>query len=221
MSAVATGGGRPLKYRLANGDVVPGVTTILGKYKDPGGLVHWAWSLGLEGKDYRRERDDAGDTGHIAHDLIDCDIHGREMPETNDARAVAALDAFREWRTMVKLEIVDTERPLVSEMHRYGGTYDALATVNGKLVLLDWKTSNKLYPEMVAQLAAYRQLIREACKKGQRQMCPETAVLLRVGKEFGDFHHHQFTSECLDAGWERFRASQWLCETDSVLKRMV
>ena len=39
------------------GQRLPSVTTVLSRFKDSGGLIHWAWSLGKEGKDYREERD--------------------------------------------------------------------------------------------------------------------------------------------------------------------
>ena len=38
-------------YKLANGDIVPGVTTITGRISKPF-LVKWANNLGLEGIDY-------------------------------------------------------------------------------------------------------------------------------------------------------------------------
>ena len=30
-------------YKLKDGTLVPGTTTIMGAFKDSGGLVHWAW----------------------------------------------------------------------------------------------------------------------------------------------------------------------------------
>jgi hypothetical protein len=215
---VTTGGGRPSIYRLADKTRVPGVTTVLGKFKDPGGLIHWAWELGRDGVDYRDARDKAGDAGSIAHQWIDDEVHGRALtivPTTPEAeKALVGFDAFRKWRHGVNLEIIDTERPLVSELHRFGGTYDALCMVDGLVTLLDWKTSNRVYTEHVAQLAAYRQLIRENTKKEVNG-----ARLLRVGKELGDFHDHSFPPAALDLGWERFQASLWLFNADARLKK--
>ena len=36
-------------YFLKDGTKVPGVTTILGKFKDPGALMYWAWNVAHEG----------------------------------------------------------------------------------------------------------------------------------------------------------------------------
>jgi hypothetical protein len=223
MSTVSSGGGRPSMYRVSSGARVPGVTTIIGKFKDPGGLIHWAWELGRDGLDYRDKRDDAGDAGAIAHGWIEDSIHGRPLrgthglePSEAHEKAHATLGAFIKWRLAVNLTIVDTERPLVSELHQYGGTYDALAIVDGEPVLLDWKTGGRVYTEFVAQCAAYRQLIRENTK---HQVTG--AHLLRLGKELGDFHHHYYPPEALDLGWDRFLASKWLYETDAKLKKAI
>lgn len=218
VAAVSTGGGRPKRYKLANGEVVPGVTTINGAFKDPGPLMAWAHKLGLDGLDFRKVRDEAGDIGSLTHSMIDANIHGREQDPRQHPQAATAFEAFLEWRKMVSLEVVDTERPLVSELHRYGGTYDALFKVNGRLMLGDWKSSNAIYPEHVAQLAAYRQLIRENTKASERHLCPEEACLLRVGKQSGNFSYHYFTSATLDLAWDRFLASKFLYEADKKLK---
>lgn len=213
------GGGRPTRYLLADGKRVPGVTTITGRFKDSGGLIHWSWQCGVDGLDYKKVRDDAASAGTLAHTWIDDEIHGRVSSVGDDsehaAKALEALSAFRDWAKQVQLTIVDTERPLVSEEHRFGGTYDAIANVNGKLTLLDWKTSNRIYPEYVIQLAAYRGLLRE---HGQ---AVDGACLLRVGKEFGDFHYHSFPEQVLDVGWKSFTRMRELYDLDATLKKVV
>src|SRR5271156_5885395 len=137
MAAVpTTGGGRPSSYKTADGKRVPGVTTILGKFKDAGGLIHWAWECGRDGKDYREMRDAAASAGSIAHGWIDGGIHQRVMADPPPdiapdivAKALVGYAAFRSWRDSMRLVVTDTETALVSEMYRFGGTYDAIGTV--------------------------------------------------------------------------------------------
>lgn len=178
--------------------------------------MRWANKLGLEGKDFRDERDKASDIGHQVHDWIERDIHGEAVEVADDAPGAQSFGAFKEWRSSVKLEILATEVPLISEQHRYGGCYDCLARVNGRIVLLDWKASGGIYPEYIAQIAAYRQLIRE--NTDHRYDAPSEACLLRVEKKYGSFHYHYFPSEVLDIGWQRFQAAKWMYETDQQLK---
>lgn len=217
-------------YFLADGTRVPGVTTLLQPLKgDPGALMNWAWKLGKEGKDYREERDHAAGIGTIGHEYIDADIHGREPQKftaeefrvdqaTFDAmlvKAATSLQAYRSWKAGVKLEIIETEMQMVSEVYRYGGTPDALARLNGELILLDWKTSNHIYPEYIAQISAYAQLWAEC-----RGELPTSAHLLRVGKDEGDFHYHCWPRSVLDTGWRAFRAAQECYELQKQLKKV-
>ena len=48
------------KYEL-DGRLLPGTTTIIGKFKNSGALIHWAWKQGMDGIDYRETRDQAGE----------------------------------------------------------------------------------------------------------------------------------------------------------------
>ena len=59
----------PQGYFNAAGERIPGTTTIIGRFKESGALVHWAWKLGMEGKDYREVR--AADAGTAAHAMME------------------------------------------------------------------------------------------------------------------------------------------------------
>jgi len=217
-------------YRLADGTRVPGVTTILSMMKgDPGALMSWAWKLGKEGKDYREERDRAAGIGTITHEFIDADITSRDrtMPTADEfhvasekfvemlERAESAFTAYKRWKTAVKLEIIATEAQLVSEQYKFGGTSDAIAMLDGELIILDWKAANHIYPEYIAQIAAYSQLWYE-----NKKARPASAHLLRVGKEDGDFHYHAWPSAILQKGWSAFCHSHELYELKKQLQKV-
>ena len=219
-------------YRLEDGTRVPGVTTIIGKRKDPGGLIHWAWKLGTEGVDYRKARDDAADAGTLAHAMIEEHIHGRDpMALTRQgkfanigkaystdpeviARAEKAFGAFVSWEKSNGLTIEETEMPLVSEEHRFGGCPDAVGRIGGELVLLDWKTG-RTYPDHLIQLAAYRELWNE-----NREEQVVEAHLCRFDKEEGAFTHKQVTAKQLDLAWETFLHLRVVYDLDSQLRKM-
>src|SRR3974390_2723190 len=72
--------GRPAGgYRNAAGKRIPGTTTIIGRFKESGGLLHGAGECGLDGLDINQVRDDAANAGPICHEMIDCHLHGREF----------------------------------------------------------------------------------------------------------------------------------------------
>lgn len=220
---ITHGGGRPDVYKTKNGKRVPSVTTITGRFKDSGGLIGWAHKMGLEGRDMREEKDDAATAGKVAHAWIDDTIHGRLLTVFRDvepdgdiiAAARKALSTFLVWKEQVHLEIIDTERPLISEELRFGGTYDAVGLVSGELALVDWKTSNAVYAEYVVQVAAYSKLYEENFGRPLG-----SCHLLRVGKQWGDFHYHYYPLAILEQGWEAFRLMRRLYDIDAVLKKV-
>lgn len=148
-------------YKLADGTPVSGVTTIISGVKlgSIEGLLAWANREGLAGRNHRDTRDAAADAGTCAHDMVECDIKGKEFdkaeykPETI-LKAAGAFKAYKDWARQTKLKALHTEVPLVSERYKFGGTMDAIL-VDGKLSLGDWKTSNGVYPDMLLQLAGY------------------------------------------------------------------
>jgi hypothetical protein len=205
------GPGRPDRYKLADGSVVPSVTTVTGRFKDSTALLAWANREGLAGRNINEKRDAAADDGHIVHQWIQDDVHGKPLtayPFADDetlARATRALDAFRRWRDEVGLFVLATEVPLVSERYRFGGTLDSIAVVQGVVCLVDWKSGGGCYPEHVIQQAAYRLLLRErAATEDDHPPLPDGAVLLRLDKDTGEPHATVLPPEALDLGERAF-----------------
>ena len=79
-----------------DGKRVPGVTTILGRFKESGGLIQWAYNCGRDGIDMNAARDNAANAGALAHALIDADIHGADADALELARAGAEVAAVVE-----------------------------------------------------------------------------------------------------------------------------
>lgn len=225
------GSGRPTRgYRLADGTKVPSVTTILSRFKDSGGLVHWAWQQGIDGRDYRVTTKEAAGAGSITHELIEADILGRpatiptadelklsaEAYAEAEARAWVAFGGFLDWRRSVDLDVVVTEDALVSEKHGFAGCVDAIARTKDGLVVFDWKTSNRIYADYIVQVAAYRALWEEVHPEEESRI---TGIkLVRVGKQFGDYHVHSWPLSVCDIGWKAFLLQLELYGLDADLK---
>jgi hypothetical protein len=191
--------GRPAQgYRNHAGDRIPGTTTIIGRFKESGGLLQWAFKQGQSGiANLYDKRDEAGLAGNIAHDMIEAFILGKPQPVESAAKATPdilekasnAFAQFCEWQEQTKIEVVATERSYVSEKYQFGGTVDAIGQdARGRCVLLD-----SVYSDYLIQLAAY-QILLEECSDYR----PQGFHLLRVAKESADFAHH-FYGEVNDA----------------------
>ena|SRR3990167_910288 len=185
-------------YKLADGTKVPGVTTVIGKLKDAGPLMYWAWQQGVEGKDFRETRDAAASAGTVVHAMVENYLRGT-VPETAlngvgaeiASKASSAYLGFLEWAEQTKLRVIEPELSLVSETLRVGGTMDcSVLSINDRLAIGDWKSSNGLYAEMLVQVATYGMLYEERF--------PDRPItggyhIMRFSKDHGDFHHHYFT----------------------------
>lgn len=170
------------RYRLADGTIVPGVTTILGVLNKPA-LVKWANNLGLQGIDSTKYRDETAVIGTLAHEMIQEYLGGPKWDRAAynahqlDAAENAAL-SFYEWekRLGAKLVTKHIELGLVSEKNRYGGTIDWYGEIDGEMWLVDLKTCKGLWPEHTYQIAAYHELLIE------NGYTVDHVRLLRVGR---------------------------------------
>ena len=170
-----------IRYKTTDGKVVPGATTITGLLNKPY-LIRWANQLGLEGIDSATYTDEAAKTGTLAHAMIQADLQGEELdmaqfsPVQVDLAENAVLSWY-EWKKHHDIQPVFCEKPFVSDRMRYGGTVDCYCMLDGRPVLLDFKTGKAIYEEYFVQLAAYAELLREA------GLPVEECRILRVGRD--------------------------------------
>jgi hypothetical protein len=189
------------RYKTIDGEVVPGVTTVLGELAKPA-LIHWAWDLGTKGIDYRLYRDDKAEIGTLAHYLIMCHLKG-ETPDTSDYsknqidQAENCILSYFEWEKDHPFVGILIEQPLVSEVMRFGGTPDLLCVMNGDRVLVDFKTGKAIYPDFFFQLAAYKALIQE---KGY---VVDKARILRIGRDETESFEDRQAGD-LETEWDIF-----------------
>lgn len=153
----------------------------------------------------REIKESAGDIGSIAHQCLEDSI--KHAIKTNsgivkftinnpeDARALSCVNAAYDWMQTHNVRWIETERKVYSLKHQYAGTMDGLALVNScsnrkccktfsqdVLSLIDWKSSNNLWPEYCLQVAAYKNAHEEEFDSGISD-----CWILRLGKEDGKF----------------------------------
>jgi len=155
-----------IRYRLADKTIVPGVTTVLGLMAKPA-LVPWANRLGLQGIDVSKYVDDKADIGTLGHAMVTDKLSGvttdtKDYSENQISLAENCSLSFWAWEKEHKIEeVFFVERPLVSELHRFGGTLDIYAKINGRREIIDLKTGSGIYPEHAWQVATLKKLLEE------------------------------------------------------------
>jgi len=167
-------------YKAKDGLSVPGVTTVLGILNKPA-LVPWANRLGLQGICTTKYVDEKAAIGTLAHQMIADYLKGHatdtsEYSKVQIDQAENSVLSYFEWEREHPIQPILVEQPMVSELYRFGGTIDCLGRMNGTLVLVDFKTSSGIWPEMLTQAAAYLKLADEHGYEAQR------AVILRIGR---------------------------------------
>lgn len=198
------------------GLVVPGTTGILdtvGSKDKTNMLMGWAKKMALEKVQehlrpmigtpttitaewidavrksaWKRDKDklkEAGDIGTKIHEAIDAHIMGKTP--VLDEQSEAGFNNFLHWLKDCGITLIQGDTYVGSVLHKYGGALDALGERNGRLVLLDWKTSNSMRETYPLQVAAYATAFEEMF---EQQI--DEAWVIRFGKEIpGDVEPKQ------------------------------
>ncbi len=189
------------RYRLDDGTIVPGATTIVGLLAKPA-LIKWANNLGMDGIDSARYVDDKADIGTLAHSFITDGLRGMvtgtaDYSENQIQQAKNCVASYSAWGH--KIELILIEQPLSSEKFEFGGTPDIYGKVDGVLELIDLKTGSAIWPEFIIQVAAYRQLLQEAGHSVER------VRLLNIPRcETESFQELIPSDAALDKNWQIF-----------------
>ena len=164
---------------------VPSVTRVVdGCF--PKDLTHWALSIGQE--EYDKVINDALEIGNDTHQWIEHYIkYGHACTEPEDYIS-KSVNAFLDWTTEYNPEWVDAERKVYCDKYKYAGTVDAVAKINDRVCVIDFKTSKKVYKPYHLQVTAYAQAIKRM--DGLRRW--PLGIILRLDKETGKFEHKVF-----------------------------
>lgn len=93
-----------------------------------------------------------------------------------------AYGSYLAWRREHRVVPIKAEVRVVSRALGYAGTVDLLASVDDRLVLVDYKTSKSVYPEYRVQVTAYRHAALEM--REVKEIIP--AMVARFPKTAGD-----------------------------------
>lgn len=124
----------------------------------------------------------AGDIGTQIHVLIEWNLR-RSLGQTvgPEPRVVEdatwAFMAFEDWAASAALKPLLIEQQVWSRTHRYAGTMDLLAEVNGQVTLVDFKSGKAVYGEAHLQNVAYQVALAE-----MGHATAEAGLILRLPK---------------------------------------
>jgi len=191
-------------YRV-DGIRIPSVTKIVDACF-PKFLTDWALSIGEE--EYRRVIDEALEIGNATHKF--CESFIKQEYNELEGDLTPSCEAFLKWYAWSDAEFLDAERKIYCDKFKYAGTVDAVAKINGRVCVIDFKTSKKIYKPYHLQVAAYCQAVKRM--DGLRKW--PLGVILRLDKETGEFeqkvfepkHHFGIFRKCMELrDWSSIR----------------
>ena len=164
---------------------VPSVTWIAGYY--PKGIAFYKW-LAQKGWDEAEAiKSAAGDKGSKVHqaivDILDdkeVRIDSKYANSTTGISEELAIDeceailSFVSWKNDAKPQVIAREFVVFSEKMNYAGTVDLLCKIGDGIWLLDFKTSQNIWPEYELQISAYSAALIE-----------NTEILALLGEDSG------------------------------------
>jgi len=172
-------GGSRFYVEPTTGEKVPGVTSVLGGIPKPF-LQYWGQKvvaefvadnvgsvtqLLLNGQRQaaidmmknapRRYTTERANIGTEAHDLFERMARGEDIGKVHpDFQGY--VEQFEKFLADFQPEYLMMEETVWSNSVGYAGSFDAIATVGGETVVIDYKTTKSVYPEVGLQLSAYR-----------------------------------------------------------------
>lgn len=146
---------------------VPSVTWITGHY--PKGIAFYKWLAEHGWDESQAIKQAAGDKGSKVHDAISAVLRGEEVridskflnrsTEQLEELSLEECDAilsFVHWRDEAKPETIAYDVTVFSDKYGYAGTIDYLCKIGGVVYIIDFKTSQQVWPEYELQVSAYK-----------------------------------------------------------------
>jgi hypothetical protein len=151
-------------YQVFAGDkdlgYFPSVTTILNAYPQSQHLTRWIADQGWN--ESQRIKSEAGERGTNVHQAIEHLLAGQNLNRLGSSlEEWWKISTFVDWYHDFKPEVLATEIALFSKKYKFAGRVDCIAKINGKITVIDWKTSGSIYDHYPLQFASYAQAVEE------------------------------------------------------------
>lgn len=199
-------------YKWVEKDLfIPGATSILGSLDKPA-LIQWAANKAVEHVEanfkegitpsemkkvceeaksrHVRIKEEAGEIGSNVHELAQRLFLGQPILVPDDKPTQNGLRGLQAWIAENDVRPIDVERVAFSRSAFFAGTFDLLASVNGRLSLVDLKTSTYVYRDHKLQLGGYRYAWEEEFP-GEHI---EQLIILHLNKKTGKMTPHTYSN---------------------------
>lgn len=134
------------------------------------------------------------------------------MPE--EGHVQNCINAALNWFAEHEIKPLYVECPQYSREYKISGRSDFIGIVDGRMAVIDYKSTKSLYPEIALQMAAYARFHLEEYKNATHF----DRYGLRLNKETGDFEARKYMD--LESDWDTFLACFKLYDRLKHLRRV-
>ena len=193
-------------FKNANGYVIggiwyPRVTSIVSIKAKPALYAYYASLPDFETGEAIKAK--SAEEGTILHETVEAIL--KKEPVVIPDAIKPAISAFMDFYGRNELIAHKVEERVVNKKYGYAGTIDVLAELNGKLGVLDIKTSVAIYRDYSMQISAYVEAFRE-----DPAMPPLTSWVLRIDQARGCLKCPAVLRD--KGGREKIRGEKFKCE---------
>ena len=155
-------------------------------------------------KQHQVKKEEAAGVGELIHrfaeEFAKAKIESRDIPDIEEAdeRVIKGICAFLDWYNANNITFLESEKIVYSKEHGFVGITDAVIELDGKKIILDYKSSKGIYSDQYYQLAAYWLAYEEENGK------LDGAMILHFDKENGDFNIKEFSREDFEQNYPVF-----------------
>lgn len=158
----------------------------------------------IASKQHDIKKKEAADIGTQIHEWCEEYIKAKVKDRKNielptDEKVLNGVTAFLRWIKKYKVEFISSEQLVYSRKYNYVGLLDLKAKVNGKLCVVDFKSSKYVYDEFILQVSAYLKADAEESKTKY-----DGAWIVKFGKDDGEFSAYQLPMTLVDKAYEAF-----------------
>lgn len=144
-------------------------------------------------KEYRKKKEEAADIGTLIHEWVSTWITGKKPRIPEEEKLHGGITAFLKFQKEYEVKWLESEMVVYSRKHGYAGILDAVGKIGSKTFLVDFKSSNAIYPEYALQTAGYQICYEEMMKKKI-----DSRMIVRFGKDTGEFEFKRFEDNEVD-----------------------
>lgn len=156
------------RYYNINGKDYVSVTTVLSVISKPGLL---SWLKKLDKKESDKITEEATDIGKQTHKALEYVVKGKPVPKEllNDITK-RAIEDFTLWCRTNGFKADAGELTVYSDCYGYAGTLDCKGKIGDEIIIIDFKTSKRIYKEAYLQISAYADAYCEMTGKFPTQL---------------------------------------------------